>query len=247
MTRPITSLLFILICFCSFGQEAYYVLHVQGKVSNSAGALKARDKIMSSDLLDFSSESAFAVVFSGTSGRKILRPVNKSSESQSLLSYYVSENLFPVQNQLSTRGGDELRSFSDLKDYFATPVLVIDQLALNVNKDALGINEANVLTLSADDMEITGAYTEKGWVITLDELAQLPAGKGSLNFKDTGFGSVMPVCDITLSLKTKDELKEEIKFYRDLSEETFDEAALKDHLETVYGRFDVDYLKELME
>ncbi|MFY0687503.1 MAG: hypothetical protein JXQ90_10075 [Cyclobacteriaceae bacterium] len=244
-----TALLIVLLLLVQVGlaQETYYVLHVNGQVSTAASVLKPKDKVLTTDLLQFSSESAFAVVFSSTAGRKIVRPVNKSTETQSELAYFLNENLFPVQNQLSTRGGDALRSFNDVKDYFATPVLVVDQLSLTINTEALGINENNVFSITANEAEALGSYVEDQWIVSLDELAAIDGHSQVLNFKDASFGSQMPICDINLILKTSEELKEELSFYRSLTNTVFDEASLKDHLETIYGRFDPDLLKQLLE
>ena len=235
-------LLFTQLCLA---QETYYVLHVNGQVTAEGKALKPKDKVLSNAQLQFSSESAFVVVFSNSSGRKIIKPVKQADNTQSLVSYFVSENVFPVQNQLSTRGADALTSFADIKKYFSTPVLVIDTLTLTFDASALGINENNYLTLSSGEVEIKGKLEADKWKVPLSDLTPLDGQVLSLNFKDESFGSIMPICEVSLVLKTFTELKQEIDFYANLTKQPFDQIRLKDHIETVYGRFDTEYLEKL--
>lgn len=244
------TLLLFLLCFfatIAFAQEVFYVLHVSGQVKSGDKTLKVKDKISAKDEIQFSSESAFLVVFSNTSGKKVVKPVKQAETTTSLISYFVNENMLPAQNQLSTRGSDEMNSFSDLKNYFESTVLVIDTLDLTINKSSLGINENNFLVISTSEAEVAGIYADAHWKISIDELSSLGNEQKVLSYKDNSFGSSMPICEVKFILRSLDQISDEINYFEELAGTRFDEVSLKDHMETVYGKFDTDYLPILLK
>lgn len=228
-----------------FAQEIFYVLHIKGEVRVEDRIIKIKDKLSADDPLQFSSESAFIVVFSNTSGRKVIKPVNPKEDKPTLISYFVSENLFPVQNQLSTRGGDELRSFEEIKKFFSVPILVVDTLTMSFDFSSLGISESTYPVLTSGDLEVEGEFMDPNWTILSTDLSMLTSSI-QIQMKDSDFGSMMPLCEVNLILKTLDEMKNEVNFYQSLTKSQLDKAAIKDHIETVYGRVDDRTLQKLI-
>jgi hypothetical protein len=250
MKRYPLFLLLALISISVFGQEAYYVIHSQGQVKTVGGQfLTPRSKLSPDDELTFSSDKAFLVVFSSTSGRKVIRPV-KSAETGSAVSYFVKENLLPVSTALNSRGENKLRSFNEIKEYFSVPVLILSSHQFEVDESGLGINEERFLVLSqqSGDEEIVRKIASENGIVSLNadlvENSELPT---ELKLKDESFGSVMSICPVELIIKDKESLSAEIDVYEELSGEKLTKETLSKYLAEIYGRISDNEAAELLK
>ncbi len=237
------QLIIISICFslCAYAQESYYIVHINGDVKTDQNEqLKVRDKINANDQLVFSSKDDFLVVFSNTSGRKVIRPENKSSESPSFVTYFVNENIFPLKKGISTRGisSSGTNSLADLMTYLENPIIVIQQHNVPIDKEKIGLGEMLYLTV-ADSIMIP--MTDSTLVID----RSLPAGQNKLAIVDKDYGMATPYGNIMIIHKDRGDLLDELKYYEELTGEQFNRKGVINYLKEILGKIGSEDLELL--
>ena len=236
--------LFLLIFICSyaFSQETYYVVHTYGEVKNSDNEkIEVRDKISTEDKLTFSTDDDFLVVFSSTSGRKVIRPRNKAEKtSSSFITYFVKENLFPLKKGIPTRGLDVGRNnIADLMTYFDQPLIIIRRHEVPVEEN-VGFNEQNYLIMGED---IKIPMTDSSLVFD----KSLPAGTFPLFVMDEEYGMKTPTGRAVLIHKSKSELMNEMKYYQELIGKPLEKKEIIVYLEETLGVISEQDLAWLLE
>jgi hypothetical protein len=229
---PLFALLF-LFSFGVFAQEAYYVIHTKGEIKKDGETINYKDKISPEDKLTFGSDGDFLVVFSSENGRKIIRPVNEEKESDSFVAYFVKENLFPLQKQVATRGTGGLSNVQEVKNYFSTPIAIINQHKIEYNQAKMELDNTHFLVFKDSDLQYQLKVDED--YIILD--SSTPLGLHRLFFIDSSFGTTLELCDAHIFKIDLAQLKSELAYYEELTGTKFTAETLKKYLNETYGKF----------
>ncbi len=235
----------LLLLNISLAQETYYILHVKGVVTLNNEALSFRDKISADDEIVFSTTSDFLIVFSSQSGKKIIKPSKeqKADDEQTLLAYFVKENLFPIPTQISTRGSGNISTTNELTTYFSQPILVINRHKLNIGDLLQNLPENQKLQVLSE----TG-FVLKNLTYANLFLESLDEGNYKLVMLDENFGYTLPVADIEIIRMDEQAFAERLNFFETVHEKTVPTDELETFIAETYGKIsdaDLEILKEM--
>ncbi|MDH5476625.1 MAG: hypothetical protein OEX22_13085 [Cyclobacteriaceae bacterium] len=238
--------------------EDYYVIRVTGKITNiSAGkALEVRDKFNAKDEIKFSSTNDYAVVISSVQGHLVLKP-HKAEKKEGELTYFVRENLIPMQKHTSTRGQfTEFFKQSDIKHYFESrPFLLLEQNQFWMFNGMFEINDSSYLYMATcDDNKAKLSYNSKTQLLTINRkkaltLSNTDCPTYKLFYYDAGWQQSFEICTIDFVTLSNDELKEEITLIKEYSSASSDKELMADihsYVRFTYGNFDEEALGQII-